>query len=428
MSIKLFACLLSCLVFIAPVHAEDEGPDYSQDTLTGDWGGLRTDWAARGLNVDLGFKSDFLRNVKGGTKRGGRPVNQFDLKIQGDLERLAGLPGASVYFNLIYDGGGKTNRDHVGSLMGVSNTEVPVSTFRVFHAWFEQTFDDKQWALLLGLYPIDSEFQVLESAGLFVLPPYGPTADLSLTRGPSIFNQSAFGVRGKWQSSDQKAYAMVAVLDGIPGDPDHPKGTHIQFNDGDGTMQIAELGFTPRAAGPSSDQGETEASAPPGLEKYALGFWRYTARVDDLVDLDTAGNPVQRKSNGWYVQAEKTLFNWNDGDLAAFVRYSRTDGDSTAIRDVSTLGTRIRGIIPGRDQDYFGVAYTRSSIGDKWRTAQAATGISTAGSESAVEITYRAQATRWLAIQPVYQYIKSPGAVTDVPNATLIGVKFDLAI
>ena len=150
--------------------------------------------------------------------------------------------------------------------------------------------------------------------------------------------------------------------------------------------------------------------------------------MDDLVDLDASGNPAQRRSNGWYVQAERTMLNWNSGDMAAFIRYSKTDGDSTPIKHVSSIGTRIRGIIPARDDDFLGISYTRSTISDKWRTAQAMSGVLTADSESAIEITYRAPATKWLAIQPIYQQIKSPGAVIGVPNATLLGVKFELAI
>ncbi len=422
--------VIGCLIGATCVQAqEDDAPDYAQETLTGDWGGLRSTWSEKGLNLDLGFKSDILRNVHGGIRQGGRPINQFDVKLRGDLEKLVGWENATAYLNFIYDTGGKVNRDYVGSLMGVSNTEVAVSTHRIFHAWVDQSFGNKQWSLLVGLYPIDSEFQVIESAGLFVLPPYGPTADLALTRGPSVFNQSAFGFRGKWQSENQKNYVMMAVLDGIPGDPNKPKGTHIKFNNGDGTMQIIEVGLTPRANGSGNDSPkDSQASENTGLEKYALGYWRYTSKVNDLVDVDAAGNPAQRVSDGWYAQAERTMLSWNTGDLATFARFSATDGNSTAIRHVTSLGARARGLIPGREEDFFGIAFTRSRISEKWKASQAATGSIRGDSESAIEVTYRIQATKWLAIQPLFQQIKSPGALNTVPKANLVGIKVETVL
>jgi len=60
-------------------------------------------------------------------------------------------------------------------------------------------------------------------------PSFGTPADLALTRGPSIFNNSAFGLRAKWLSADRTVYAMGALLDGIPNDPARPKRTAIRL-------------------------------------------------------------------------------------------------------------------------------------------------------------------------------------------------------
>lgn len=367
-----------------------------------------------GLDVEFGFKWDMLRNHSGGLARGGRPMTHFDLKLKGDLGELVGWQGSTACVNLIYDGGGKTNRDYVGSLMGVSNIEVPVSTERLFHAWLEQAFADDSWFLLAGLYPIDSEFQVLDTAALFVQPPYGATADLALTRGPSIFNQSAFGLRGKWQSADSGVYLLGAVLDGIPGDLRQPRGTHVRFDKGDGTMQIVEAGYKPEGNG--------------NFEKYAAGYWRHTAKVDDLIDTDAAGNPEPRRSLGWYALAERTLLQWQDGQLAAFFRYSRTDGNSTPISRSANLGMRVAGLLPGRPDDLLGLAHTRSTIGAKWRASQEMGGTATESHESATELTYRVALNLWLAVQPLLQHIRHPGAVTNMPRASLYGVRLEVAL
>ena len=62
--------------------------------------------------------------------------------------------------------GGKFNARHVGSWLGVSNIEVPTNTTKVLHGWLQKNFNDGRVSLLAGLYPIDSEFSVLDSAGV----------------------------------------------------------------------------------------------------------------------------------------------------------------------------------------------------------------------------------------------------------------------
>jgi porin len=417
--IRLAQFLVAAMIVLGlsavPVLAADEAaPGYGDDTLTGDWNGLRSDWYRRGLALDLAYKWDMLRVASGGLQQGGRPIGHFDLRTRGDLEKLFGWKGATAFVNFIYDGGGKTNRDHLGSLLGISNVEVPVSTTRFYQAWVEQSFAEGELTVLAGLYPIDTEFQAVESAGLFVQPPYGAAPDLALTRGPSIFNNPAFGVRAKWLLNDRGLYAMGAVLDGIPGDPDRPKGTHIRFQRGDGSMQIAEIGYRPP---------EKES-----FEKYAAGFWRYSAKANDLADLDANGNPELRRSSGWYALAERTLWRWSTGDLTGFVRFGATDGDSTAIEEFYNVGAHVRGLLPGREDDVFGLAYTRAGTGEKFRASQAAAGIPATAAESATEITYRVQISKWLAVQPLIQRFRHPGATRAVPNATVVGARMELAL
>ena len=405
------------------VAAEEPAPAYGEETLSGDWNGLRSDWYRHGLAVDLGFKWDAMRVASGGLRQGGRPIGHFDLSAKGDMEKLVGWKGATALVNFIYDGGGKTNEDHLGSLLGASNIEVSVNTSRFYQAWVEQSFAEGKLAVLAGLYPIDTEFQVVESAGLFVQPPYGAAPDIALTRGPSIFNNPAFGLRAKWQSSDLGLYAMGAVLDGVPGDPERPKGTHIRFQRGDGTMQIAEIGYQPGAPAPAPG-----AEAPETFGKYAVGVWRYTAKVEDLVDADANGAPELRRSSGWYALAERTLGRWGAGNLAGFLRFGATDGDSTAIKRFHNVGVRVRGLWPGRGDDVFGLAHTRGGIGNKFRVSQAAAGITATAAESAIEMTYRIQINKWLAVQPLIQWYRNPGATGDVPDATVVGVRVELAL
>ena len=415
------------LLPISPTLAEDaakekdDTPNFAEDTLTGDWGWARTAAAKNGFGWEGGFKLDTLSN-HGAQSKGTRSVSHLDLKLKMDLEKAMGWNGGSALINVISNSGIGPNAQHVGSQMGVTNIEVgSPSTTRLFQAWVQQSLFDDQLAVLFGLYPIDSEFFTMDSAGVFLGPQYGTPADLAQTKGgtgPSIFNNSALGVRARWAITPT-VYAMGALLDGVPNDPNHPKRTTIRLGNGDGTMSIGEIGWLPQA----------EDEKFKGHAKVAAGLWGYSARVDDQLDLDGNGNPIARRSRGGYVLGESTLLRFDeDRFLSGFARYTWTDGDSTAVKNSLNLGVHVKGLWASRPDDIFGVAWTRAGLSSKWRDAEALLGNDTKRSEDALELTYRIALTPYLAIQPHFQYMRHPGGDASVSNAKLIGFRLDLAL
>lgn len=411
-----FLVALSCLAATLPALAFDTPPNFAEDTLSGDWSGRRTAAAKAGLVFEGGIKLDAIRN-SGAISHGHKTLNHIDLKLKLDLEKAAGWQGGSAMLSILSDSGWGPNSRHVGSQLGVSNIEVGVpGTTRLFQAWLQQSMLDNRLALLAGLYPIDSEFFAVDSAGVFLSPPYGTPADLALTNAPSIFNSSAFGLRARWNIAPS-IYTLGAILDGVPNDPARPKRTAIRFAKGDGSFTIGELGWLPEAA---NDKFK-------GYAKLALGLWGYSAKVSDLRDLDANGNPLLRGRHGGYLLGERTLLNLGGSDerfLTGFARYSFTDGDSTAIKHTLNLGLHVKSPFNSRPDDVLGLAMTRASLSDKWRSTQAVT---TMNNETALEVTYRYLVNPWFAIQPNYQQIRNPGGTT-ASSAKLIGARIELTL
>lgn len=417
--------------------AAENAPDYAATTLSGDWNGARSALWQRGLALEAGLKLDTLRN-RGGTRDGSRTLSHLDLKLRADLERLLGWQNAIAYVNTVTDAGA-INAQQTGSLMGVSNVEVPVPTTRPLHAWLQQGSLDDRFSLLAGIYPIDSEFFTLDSATTLLHPAYGTPADLALTNAPSIFNNAAFGVRAKAFFAEREVYAMAALMDGIPNDPARPKAAAVRFAKGDGAFAIGEVGWMPLEFGhlfepvdPSNVRQTPELVAHEkygGISKYAIGFWRYANRVADQLDVDADGNPLQRRSQGGYVLAERSLFSLGGEagrDVTAFARYSFSAGHSTAIDRMWNLGLRIRGPLAGRPDDSLAMGWTRGRLAPKWRALQSAAGIDTATAEDAIEITWRIAVRQWFQVQPNLQHIRHPGGAAAARNATLVGARIEL--
>ena len=405
----------------------DEQRDWQHTTLTGDWGGARSRMSANGLDWEIVYKSSALANVSGGLTAGTKYLGNLDVKLAVDGEKAWGWPGATALLYVLKNHGGKINAAHVGSAQGVDNIEVATNTTKLYQAWLQQNLLDDRLSLLAGLYDLNSEFYVTSSSGPFLHPAFGIGSELAQTgqNGPSIFPTTSFAVRAAWRPAPG-FYAQAAALDGVPGDPNNPYGTHVQFNKGDGALIVGELGWAP---------GEDEARPEPAekgesLSKLAVGLWRYTARFDDLQDIDADGNPTRRVNQGMYVLAQRALYQ-EAGDasqgLTAFLRFGVASADVNQFDRALNAGLVYRGPIPGRDDDLLGFGFAAEHNSAKFRHAETSAGNSSPSAEIAYELSYRAQVTPWLAIQPDIQHVVNHGAPA-VKSAWIAGVRFEISL
>ncbi len=418
--------------FLSPVSLAAEAPDWNADTLTGDWGGVRTNLSERGVTLEIGLKAGIMSNLSSGIKRGTKYMDNWDVKLRADADKLWGWTNTTGYLQLISNNGGQLNATHVGSFMGVDNIEVNTNTTKLFHAWLERSFFNEKFSILAGLYPVDSEFYLIESAGVFLHPSGGVPVEVAQTgvNGPSIFPTSSFGLRAKWRPTP-KFYLQAALVDGVPGSPNNPRGTHIRFDRGDGTLAFIEVGLNPaeedfvRPLKP--EKGVPQESAVKAHEKsetiskYAVGYWHYTPRFDDHAGLN------RRVNRGAYFFAEQTVHREKDDPsqgLALFFRYGVASGDVNTLDYAYSLGLRYKGLLHGQDKDEFGIGLTRGHAGVKFRQV-AKTPL--ASNETALEITYRAKVTPWFAIQSTLQRITNPGFDLALGDAWVAGVRFEIA-
>jgi len=413
------------LTLPAASFAQETLPDWNAGNLTGDWNGNRKSLYQKGLDIGLLHKSDILSNVKGGLEEGTEWMGHTEATLSVDLEKLLGWNATTAYFHFQSDLGSKFNTNNVGAFMGVDNIEVGTNTAQFYHAWIEKSFLGGRLAIKGGLYPIDSEFYVTETAGLFLAPPYGMSNEVAQTDTPAIFPLGALGLRLKLTSQDEAFYAMGAVMDGRAGDPGDPRHTQITLADGDGSMSIVEFGYTPPPAETKAAGGDgAEAEEVESFNKTAIGFWRYT-RQDADIDGSGTGH-----SSGAYFLAERSLFAETGAPsqgLAGFVRFGTASESLNQVDWTASVGLRYRGLFPGRDDDLAGIAITYNHAGDDFRKASRAAGDSTTESaETDWEFTYRAQIKDWLALQPNLQYIRNPGMDRDIDNAWIVGLRTEV--
>jgi porin len=137
------------------------------------------------------------------------------------------------------------------------------------------------------------------------------------------------------------------------------------------------------------------------------------------------------RTQGGYLLAERTLLNIGAGagrDLTAFARYTLSDGYATEIDRSWNLGLRLRGPLASRPDDILALGWSSGRLSPQFRAAQAANGIETAVAEDALEITWRAAISKWLALQPNLQIVRHPGGDSASKTSTVLGLRFELAL
>lgn len=438
MTNKLAGLVLSGLVVSNCVFADSEKlPDWNGQTLSGDWGGIRSNLYGKGVSMEFTHKSDIMANVSGGIKRGATWMGHTEARIKMDLDKLWGWDSTTAYIHYHSQLGSKFNRDYVGSFVGVDNIEAGANTAQFSHAWLQKNFSDDSLSVLAGIYSIDSEFYVTDTSSVFMQPPYGMANDMAQSgqNGPPIFPIGALAVRMKYTTPGKNFYLQGALTDGVPGDPSNHSGTHIKLGNGDGTLTIAEFGYTPQESEPPFGLAEPGELIEPktkvheeseSFNKTAFGFWHYSTRFDDLVDVDALGKPIRRVSQGVYFLSDRTLSVEKDHPsqgLSGFVRFGTASRDIHQADWTGSLGLRYHGLFFGRDNDIAGVAVTFNHASDKYRLLNNAE-----SSQTNFEATYRAQINPWFALQPSLQYIANPNMNAALENAWVVGTRLEVAL
>ena len=215
---------------------------------------------------EAGYKADVLRGAATGTVW----VGHLNLRANADADALFGWGGTTLHAEALLNHGGKPNR-RIGSAQGISNLEVADSAARLYATWVQKEFDTGS-RLLFDLYDLNSEFYATDASGLLIHPSFGIGIDFSQSgrNGPSIFPNLGLALRAK-VAHEGGDYSQVALIDGVPGDPEHPGRTVVSLSRKDAVLLVGEYGWQQEPA------GATQAAT---LDHWGVGARSYTQRSD----------------------------------------------------------------------------------------------------------------------------------------------------
>ena len=403
-----FAAALLLCAAASPVAAQDAGAAVGADEV------------APPLSVELAYHTDLFSAWSGaGPATGGAGL--LDLALRAELVDVLPWPGVAALLH-VHATHGAAPSSLVGDAQGVSNIEAP-DGWRVYEAWLQQDVGGVA-SILAGLYEVNSEFDVVPSAALFLNSSFGIGPDFSGSgvHGPSTYPYTALGLRARTVSSDGR-YAQAAVLDGVPGRPDDPERARLLPGRGDGALLAFELGVE---EGARLMQGATGPAVPPreralgrgeAIEthryKAALGGWMYTAPRPRL------DRPTERsRSWGAYVLGERRLRGGPGGPrVSAFARLGVARGGTSRFGAFGGLGVVAVGFLRA-EEDVTGLAVAHARDADAFRAAwRAEREVAHAGGETVLEASHRLVLGDRVTVQPDLQIVFDPGADASRPVA-----------
>jgi porin len=410
--------------------APHAGSFWTRDVLTGDWGGRRAALEDAGIIVGADSFDEFLGNVSGGARRGAIYEGRLEVLLTIDLDKLLSWSNATLHANAYQiHGRGLSSNDLGNNLLVASNIEATRST-RLFDLWVEQLLWDGAVSIRAGQIAADDEFFTSQYASNFINATFGWPAIMNtdLPSGGPAYPLATPGARLKYAATTEVSF-QAALFNGDPagpgsGDPQRRDPSGTSFRIGDSSLVIAEAGYA----------RNQDRNAPGLPASYKLGAWyhsgafadqRFGAQGQSLAAQGSTGIPAVHSGNyGLYAVLDHMVWrkpDTADQGVAVFVRAAAAPSDRNPVTLYGDLGVTLKGPLPGRDDDVFGIAAGVAAISQRARALDADevhfSGIARPirDGEGVLEVTYRYQASPWWTLQPDFQFIRHPGAGAPLP-------------
>jgi porin len=383
----------------------DEGGLMDRSHLFGDPAGFRATLLQSGWEPQLEYADTWMGDLSGGMGRGSAYKGNLIAGITGDLGQSIGWIGASVFVSGVNTHGESLSGRFVGDSLGTRKDDENPRT-HLFEAGLEQSLSSNTVALKIGLLAVTSDF-FQSASGFFTHNSFnwGPNGQSNAPSGPD----SALGARLRFQLA-ASVYAEAAIYDNVTGGEIGPGqgGEEVSrgaWPSGDRAVYFAETGYTPAHA----------LFGLPGALK--AGAW-----FDQANHLDNLGGPAHGDNWGAYLVAEQVVFTEKTGakqGLKIFSRLAYAPSDRNQFDWQINAGAIYTGLVPGRDADVTGIAFTDAVTSASWRAATGA-----GAHEEATEIKYQFAVSPWWHLDLFGQYIIHPGApnARQLNNALVLGL------
>jgi porin len=409
----------------APGAAESLDDWLGGDFATGTWGGARTQLEDAGITPEAAYTTDLMavHNGNAGSGNGWGYAGLMDASLEFDLEKLAGIPGLSIYASAAWSSGSNLSEEQVGNIFAVQEAFTGESV-RLAQLYVQQQLLDDQLMLKVGRVTSEDDFLAADifanyvSAGINSVPWNIPDTNPGFTTSPT----AQWGAVAAFEPIDQLRFAVGVYNADDKVNEDKRHGIDFALDPGDGVMAIGEVAYAwnqpveVEQEGAPEEAGQPVQEPTPELGKGLPGMAKVGALFESGNREDLKDGNKKEGSPGFYVFAQQMVYREDDtGDqgLTPWAVLSYLPRQS--INDIPVFfgtGLVYKGLIPTRDDDSAAVGFYYGRLSDD---------LEPGGSEKVLEIAYTAQLTPWLYVRPDVQLVFDPAGVNSADTAVVGG-------
>ena len=417
-----------------PTQAIDAPP---VERAFGDWGGLQTQLAAEGVNIQLNALTEFAGNVSGGTKQGATFANQIGLNNDINWERLAGLTGLSTHIIIVDRSGSSDSQlfgDHLLPVQEIYGSGGDVVVHLV-SAYAQETLFDQRLDIAAGRMNVENDFAssslycAFMNNGLCGDPKALPGGDI----GHSAYPDAVWAARMKVRPTSQTylTFGVYEVNQGLYSYDNFRSGFKFDTSQDSGVYLPVQIGWEPKF-------GDSQM---PGHYAVGVGYDTSSGYKDFGNVLATDGVPgvTARTRTGntqFWALADQMLLRQGSGPsdgIIALAGFIHNDANNTAYAEQYFVGLIDKDFWAARPQDAINLLCLHNTISGRLGNVQGieqtlglpysngATGIQT--EETVLEANYDIHVLRGVHFQPDFQYVIQPNAQANIHDAVVLGFR-----
>jgi porin len=394
----------------------------NQDTMTGDWGGMRTRLEAAGISLRAHYTSESAYNPSGGQFETARYTQQLDFGATLDLERLARIPGGQALITFTDRKGRSLSADALGNnRFAVQEVFGGGEILRLVELHYRQELLQRWLLFDIGWQPLNANFatspiycafQSLATCGTLQLD------NFNWENWP--FAQ--WGAMARFHPSPEYYVSAGAYQ----ANPRHATdGLNLTFA-GTGVIAPVELAWLPGQGGRGM----------PG--EYKLGGYYDSSQTPDVfkdingLSAGLTGAPFAQHNGRWGVYALATQMVYREASeakrgLTLFAMATTSDPKTETFRYVYAAAS-YQGTFAHRDDDFISLLFARGMFNNRLTRFQEDRNSVSPGAvgiqkyESVVELDYGIAVAPWLQVRPNLQYVIRPGGTGTIRDAFVLGL------
>jgi porin len=429
--------LLLGLCLSVPAFGQDQTPDYSgsfltRSTLTGDWGGVRNDWAAKGVTFDINLTQIGQGDIGGGKKIGWEYGGRGDLTLNMDTQKMGLWPGGFITVEVEGNFGNSVN-PYTGALMPVNTNQIfpmPNSDELNIPAVTLTQFLSHHFGVFLGKVDTTS----------------GDMNDFAHGKGDTQFFNLALNFNPVVLLTTPYSTLSAGVI--ILPVKDNPEPALISFAVMDSNGLPNRSGFETVFEGNTTYVGSarvrTDFLGMTGHQSVGAAYSsKNFASLNQNLRFILENQSIQQKNNSWafFYNFDQYLYEpKKDQGIGIFGRFGASDGNPNPMHYFYSLGIGGKGVIPGRPLDQFGLGWYYIDINNPTFTGPVETRTALRD-EQGFEAYYNLAITPWAKLTPDIQVVRPaqrytvsiPGGDLDhlivrngIDTATVFGVRLQL--